>query len=80
LVTIHGTNFNPSNDGPTPVACGGADPAGSTVVTFGGTPAATCQILNSTTIKVTSPAGSGTVAVQVATRDGLSNNTFTYTY
>ena len=80
VVTIHGTNFNPNNDGPGSPACSGADPAGSTVVTFGGTPATTCQIQNSTTIKVTSPAGSGTVAVQVATRDGLSNNTFTYTY
>lgn len=80
VVTIHGTNFNPSNDGPGSPACSGADPGGSTVVTFGGTPAATCQIQNSTTIKVTSPAGAGTVAVQVATRDGLSNNTFTYTY
>jgi large repetitive protein len=79
-VTLHGTNLNPSSDGPGSPACSGANPAGSTVVTFGGTPAATCQILNSTTIKVTSPAGSGTVAVQVATRDGLSNNTFTYTY
>ncbi len=79
-VTIHGTNFNPSNDGPGAQVCSGADPAGSTVVTFGVTPATVCQIVNSTTIKVTSPTGSGTVAVQVATRDGLSNNTFTYTY
>lgn len=72
-VTITGISpAHGSEAGGTPVIITGTHFSKATQVVFNGTPAQTFQIINDTTIRATTPAGEGTVAVIVVTPDGIN--------